>query len=343
MIAYSCVVDASIKLYHEACVWIRCLRALGGIPPDQIFVHVVAGVPHEVVDELSRFGCVIVEVPPFHPDHKPSNKLRQLEPTRYAGASAVVLLDADMELLTAYDSAALAADTVSGVPVFAATPSLPVWRVMLEEYGARLASEAAIPSVTAALRPGDGSPRTYRNNLNGGLYAIPMPVLRRIGSDWQSIARDLLAHRDKLQGVDPRYTDQISFGLAMHGHGLLAHILDIGHNCPPIRVPHGPVTAIHAMRKFDHTLYNPDGTHIRAVPNPNEDRLLALDDIIREVNGLPVAAPFHFYRSALLHTLRGDKAAADLATERARATGALTEEHLRRLAHAAAGMRASAT
>lgn len=343
MIAYSCVVDASIKLYHEACVWIRCLRALGGIPPDQIFVHVVAGVPHEVVDELSRFGCVIVEVPPFHPDHKPSNKLRQLEPTRYGGADAVVLLDADMELLTSYDSAALAADTVSGVPVFGLIPPLAVWRKILQEYGSNLPSEAAIPSVPSALRTRDDSAQTYRNNLNGGLYAIPMPVLRRIGPDWQSIARDLLQHRHKLHGAQACYTDQIAFALAMHGQGLLAHILDIGHNCPPIRIPHGPVTAIHAMRKFDHTLYDPDGTHIRALPNPNEDRLLALDDIIREVNGLPVAAPFHFYRSAVLHTLRGDKAAADRATERARATGLLTDQHMRRLTHAAAGMRPSST
>ena len=233
MIAYSCVVDASIKLYHEACVWIRCLRSLCGIPPDQIFIHVVAGVPGEVVDELASFGCTMVEVQPFDPDHKPSNKLRQLVPTRYDGARWVVLLDADMELLAAYDASSLAADTVSGVPVFGPNPSLPVWRAMLEEGGADPTPDADVPTVTVATGWRPDSPQTYRNNLNGGLYALPLPVLHRIGPDWQSIARDLLAHRDRLRGVDPRYTDQISFALAMHRHGLLAHILDVGTNCPP--------------------------------------------------------------------------------------------------------------
>lgn len=337
MIAYSCVVDASIKLYHEACVWVRCLRALCGIPADRIFMHVVAGVPAEVVNEFRRFGCNIVEVEPFHPDHKPSNKLRQLEPTRYGGVGTVVLLDADMELLVAYDAAGLAGDTVSGVPVFGPNPPLDVWLAILRAFGADLPAGTDIPSVTVATGWRPDSPQTYRNNLNGGLYAVPLPVLRRIGPGWQSIARDLLEHREKLRGADSTYTDQIAFALAMHGQGLLAHILDIGGNCPPIRVSHGPVTAIHAMRKLDHKLYNPDGTHIRVVPNPNEERLLVLDEIIREVNGLAVAAPYHFYRAAMLHALRGEAAAASLAGDRARATGHLTPEHLRRLAAAGAG------
>lgn len=342
MIAYSCVVDASIKLYHEACVWIRCLRTLCGIPPDRIFVHVVAGVPAEVVDELARFGCAMVEVEPFHLDHRPSNKLQQLVPTRYDAAQWVVLLDVDVELLAPYDAAVLADETVSGVPVFGPNPPLPVWRAMLEARGADLPADGDIPTVTVATGWRPDSPQTYRNNLNGGLYAMPLAVLRRIGPAWRSIAHDLLQHREKLQGADPAYTDQISFALAMHGHGLLANILDIGNNCPPIRLSHGPVTGIHAMRKLDHTLYSPDGTHIRAVPNPNEDRLLALDEIIREVNGLAVAAPYHFYRAAMLHALRGDAAAASLAADRARATGQLTPDHLRRLAAAAAGASASA-
>lgn len=337
MIAYSCVVDASIKLYHEACVWIRCLRSLAGIPPERIFVHVVTGVPGAVVDELARFGCTVVEVRPFHPDHKPSNKLRQLDARRYGDTAAVVLLDADMELLTAYDPAAFAADTVSGVPVFGSIPPLPVWRAMLQARGTDLPPDTDIPTTAVATGWRPDAPRTYRNNLNGGLYACPLPVLRRISADWQSIAHDLLAHQDKLQGANAAYVDQISFALAMHGHGLLAHIIDVGNNCPPIRLSHGPVTAIHAMRKFDPTLYEPDGTHIRIVPNPNEDRLLALDDIIREVNGLAIAAPYHFYRTAVLHALRGDTAAARAFADRARGTGHLSPDHLRRLEAAGAG------
>lgn len=323
MIAYSCVLDNSLKLFWEILVLTRSLCNLCGARGEQIFIHVVDGVADEVVSPLRDLGVNIVEIQPFDLRFRPMNKLRQLNQESFVDFDCVAFLDTDMEVLAPYKSADFDPLTVSGVPVFGSIPEMPIWASLLKSRN--------FPTPPRTVPVGGAGPngtQTYCNNLNGGLYLIPVSLIKRLATEWCGIAQELRSDHAKLCGAVPVYIDQIAFGLAMAQLGLAANILPVDKNCPPGMVGYRPVCAIHGMAKFDHRLYHPDGTHIRKHDAPAGERLTALDEIVRGVNEDPIARPFHLFRSMLIEARLDDWAAAETAGHNAVATGQLTASQL---------------
>jgi len=232
--SYSIVVDASPRFGRQAVAWVRCALTLARVPPADLQVNVVPGVPDAFVAGMRRWGVPCRRLPQDDLTLGPLNKLRQLRPGALPHAPVTVLCDCDT-VFTSTLPDFRAASGISGKLVDIGNPPMRYWRTLFLILGLRVDDDGL--RVTRNGRP------TYRNNVNGGLYVVPDDVRDELFTAWRGFARTLLTHPDYVRPW--RYhTDQIAFGLACARLGVTVNLLADGLNYPLHIRPTdgGPVT-----------------------------------------------------------------------------------------------------
>lgn len=233
--SYSIVVDGSPRFGRQAVAWVRCALTLARVPPADLQVNVVPGVPDAFVAGMRCWGVRCRRLPPDDLALGPLNKLRQLRPGVLPQAPVTVLCDCDTVFTTALPDFGTACG-VAGKLVDIGNPPMRYWRTLFLVLGLRVDEEG--------LRVTRNGRTTYRNNVNGGLYVVPDDVRDELFAAWRGFARTLLAHPDYVRPW--RYhTDQIAFGLACARLGVSVNLLADRLNYPlHLLPPDGrPVTA----------------------------------------------------------------------------------------------------
>lgn len=305
-VVLSTVLDYTAKLVHEALLFRRVAVEVAGVDPADVVIHQLETVPDTTARAVAG-PCRLVRANAFSKARPHANKIVQCESGCYRGADAVALLDADMLVLARFDAEDVR-PTVAGVPVFGETPATGVLAAIFER--ARLHLPAMLELCGA-----DGTRyRTLHNNLNGGLYLLPIDRLDAFGAAWATSARRLIDEPAGLAGADPLYTDQLAAALAISALGLTAHHLPAGKNAPPALAIIRPVEVLHDFSKHDPARRHPDG-RLRSLPAIAERReRRAVSRLIAEVDAHPLGAPFAAYKRfrAALYAHAFDAAAAEI-------------------------------
>ena len=137
---------------------------------------------------------------------------------------------------------------------------------------------------------------THRNNLNGGLYLVPEPLVAPFGEAWAREVDRLLEGTAAREGASDSFCDQIAAGLALSRLGLRADHLPVARNCPPSLARHLAAQIIHDFAKFA-TEDRDEAGHLRTTAEiAASPERAALARIIDEVNASPVGEGFDAYR-----------------------------------------------
>jgi SAM-dependent methyltransferase len=232
-LAFSCVVDRNDAIERAVLIWAHSLIALEGVDPATVFVHTVAP-DLDVLGPLQTLGVQIVHIDRFG-DGRHCNKLAQpLSPAEF-DADVVILNDCDIAFTGRFAQAirreaAIAIRrnprTVLGKTVDFCNPPLDRMARLMAAFDLGPPDPLAHDTLSA-----DPMPRGY---FNGGMYAIPAPLLSEFGHAWQGWATRLLGS-DKALGILGQYAwhiDQISFYFASRELDMAVHGLDERYNFP---------------------------------------------------------------------------------------------------------------
>ncbi|WP_218961117.1 hypothetical protein [Ruegeria sediminis] len=203
------------------------------IEPNQIFVHTVEP-DLAVLEPLARLGVQIVEIERFG-DGKHCNKLAQpLSPAEY-DADILIMNDCDIAMTGSFlpaikHEAAIAFENggrfALGKTVDFCNPPLAIMSRLMTHF--QIGAPTPLAFDTLAMEP---MPKGY---FNGGVYGLPVPLLKEFGSVWQEWATRLLesGKAREILGDFLWHVDQISFYFAMRELAIHAHTLDERFNFP---------------------------------------------------------------------------------------------------------------
>lgn len=195
------------------------------------------------------------------------NKLQQFDNVMASGAQYVVMCDSDIGFMV--DPCTLVrADMVQAKPVDLCNPPSEMLSHIFDLAGFPNARFDTQPEFQAEeLRD-----RTHRFNCNGGLYILPVEMLRRMAPVWRRYAELCLTQQEVL-GRAAVHCDQISFALALEELALPFNPLEARHNFPlhfakSSYAHHGHLRpeVLHYHRKMGPhgTILGPDVPNIRA-------------------------------------------------------------------------------
>ena len=209
-ILYSFVVDRGSKFAYQAWHLAHSLVTHCGALPSDIHIQCTPTADVGARQLFDAAGFRTHTLTPFG-DKKYCNKLAQIENLPCDEALAVVLLDTDT-IAVGDLRTWISGNTIRAKAVDFQNPPLDTLR--------EIAS-------LAELEPGDicttdaGEADTLVGNCNGGMYAIPGYLARRLSAEWKRWANWLLAHPEPLRRVNREiHVDQVSFWLALRATGL---------------------------------------------------------------------------------------------------------------------------
>lgn len=232
---YSVVVDGTPRICRQAVAWTRCALTLAGIAPDHLQVNVMSSVPAAFTAGMARWGVECRRLRDDRVSAGPLNKIRQLEPGVIPSALLTVLCDCDTVFTAALPEFA-SSSGLCGKLVDIGNPPLRYWRTLFLVLGLRMTGDA--------VRVARNGRRTYRNNVNGGLYMIREDVREDLFRAWRAFTGTLLTNPGYVRPW--RYhIDQIAFGLACAWLGLTVDLVDDRMNYPlHLRPPAGSVSEL---------------------------------------------------------------------------------------------------
>lgn len=224
----SLVVDDQPKFLVQAWNLILSLKACGSFPAPgvRLLLHYTKQVDARRLTVFKALGAELVEIEPFGSGAALyCNKLRQLETPAVLEVDQVLLLDADVVVLSSLTSLLADNGAVRAKVVDAPKPREPVLRALFAAAG-----QTVDPSrwTAPSLFPSDLVPAT---NCNGGVYLIPGAAISVLASAWPRWARFCLEQKDILSN-SLHNADQLGFCLAMEETGLPFRPLDIADNFP---------------------------------------------------------------------------------------------------------------
>lgn len=223
----SFVVDDAAKFQMQAWLFLHSLSKLGLSPRTQILL-VHCGKLHDAVRRKAETcGAQVTKVDRFGTGASAyCNKLQQLPAVLATQASYAVLCDTDLGFLI--DPCTLTKpDVVRAKPVDKTNPAPALLRQILDRAGFADTQLTQMPDFAAR----DPSNLTHRLNCNGGLYALPLDLLRDLEPAWRRWAEFSLTQGDLL-GRALIHSDQIGFCLAMLDLGLAYDPLEAEDNFP---------------------------------------------------------------------------------------------------------------
>lgn len=221
-VRFSCVVDKHARFTVQAWAWFTTLRHVAGRGLAEIVLHVVEGTPTDRLSYLRGLGVEVRTVCRFDERHPYSNKLAQLDSLALADASTVVLTDCDLAFAGRIDALFAGGEAVAAKRVDMGEPDYARWRQIF------MAAGFSDPDLGLSTHTKEA---TYVHNYNGGIYVLEQPAFRALGEAWPRWNRWLL-DRPELLGREIFYTDQVSFGLAIHELGLTVRMLSSEFNFP---------------------------------------------------------------------------------------------------------------
>lgn len=204
-IIYSFIVDAHPKFAYQGWLLARSLCAFCDAAPSEINVQVTAEVPVDVRQIFANEGYVVHQLARFG-DGRWCNKLSQLPNLATQDCDYIVLLDTDTIAVSDLR------DFFHGQFVHAKVVDFPN------------PSLAALRDIFAAagLAPPDrmkvdaSHHETYIGNSNGGLYAVPRPLVGIFSEEWRTWAIWLLENPRILQREGKlMHVDQVAAALAL--------------------------------------------------------------------------------------------------------------------------------
>ena len=234
---FTCVVDADPRFHLEALRWYATLDRVVGVDPADLVVHAVGGSETEVLGYLRDRGVSVVDVECFDERSPHCNKISgALSLARLGVDGVAVLTDTDVALVEDARRISLGAKEVGFRPVGAGNPPLHVLEKLFEAAGVETPRRVPIEFATS---PGQ---RTLSGHGNGGLYAVPGPLLPTLAAAWERWARWILDHRDLLQTWSV-FVDQTAMTLALAEGGMHPRPLGLKWNfntANPRRIPARP-------------------------------------------------------------------------------------------------------
>jgi hypothetical protein len=249
--AVSCLMDSKPKFQEQTLIWISALRACDAQSSFEIFVHYISPQPAELLKQLERAGCHLVEVAPFGAGAaKYCNKLQQLQTFLGAEFDEVVLTDTDVVFVRSPQKL-VGTDAVRAKIVDLPNPT--------QDVLAKLIARAGFGSVELSGRPDFAkcSP-THLYNCNGGCYVFPGRVLPEFSDLWLKWSRFCLEQEDLL-GEKLIHADQLGFMFAMIEGGFEFDALPCTANFPThfpansySKLPNRAIMALHYHDKLDH-------------------------------------------------------------------------------------------
>ena len=224
-INYSCVVDNHDKFKKQGWIWLNSLIALGGINPDNIWVHCVVGMDSEYIKKCEKIGANVEIIEPFG-DKKYCNKLAQMSNAKLKDADVVILMDTDMIMLKNFEEQLVDLDCICGKIVD--LPHNPPKHVIDEVYQIAGLTKT-LPDYLTECEPS----YTYGANFNGGLYVIPRKYYDIIETDWQKWALWLLENGKPMYDAGKEaHIDQVSFSMTVQENELNIKYLNRAYNYP---------------------------------------------------------------------------------------------------------------
>jgi hypothetical protein len=242
-VRFSCVVDKHPRFTVQAWAWFTTLRHVARRSLTEIVFHVVEGMPPDRLSYLRGLGAEVRTVPRFDVRHPCSNKLAQLHSLALAHADRIVLTDCDLAFAGRVDALFAGRDAVAAKRVDTGKPHYEHWKVIFAAAG------FSAPGIGLSTHTREA---TYIHNFNGGVYVLTQSAFRALGGAWPWWNRWLL-DRPQLLGRREFYTDQVSFGLAVHELGLPIRPLSSQFNFPTQHpnVERVVPTILHYHRRVD--------------------------------------------------------------------------------------------
>jgi hypothetical protein len=234
---FSCVVDSDPRFHLEALRWYATLERVVGVDPADLVVHAVGGSETEVLRYLRGRGVSVVDVEAFDERSPHCNKISgALSMARADLDGVVVLTDTDIAMVQDARLIDLGAREVGFRPVGAGNPPIHVLENLFEAAGLKTP-----PRVRIEFAPTPGQ-RTLSGHGNGGLYALPGPLLPTLAVAWERWAHWVLDHRDLLETWST-FVDQVAMTLALAEGEVRPRPLGLEWNFPtnnPKRIPARP-------------------------------------------------------------------------------------------------------
>lgn len=223
----SCVVDEAPLFQVQAWLFLHALSKLVNPDDTRIILNHCAPLHDLLRDKAAQTGAQLHSVARYGTGPAAyCNKLQQLDNVIASGAQYAVMCDTDMGFLI--DPCTLArAGRVRAKPVDLGNPPAGVIRKIFDLAGFAAAPLDVVPEFQEAGR----TERTHRFNCNGGLYILPVEMLRRLAPVWRKYAAFCL-EQQALLGDAAIHCDQISFALAMEALELPFAPLEAAHNFP---------------------------------------------------------------------------------------------------------------
>ncbi len=234
---FACVVDADPRFHLEALRWYATLDRVVGVDPAHLVVHAVGGSGSEVLGYLRDRGVTVVDVESFDESSPHCNKISgAVSLARHGVDGVAVLTDTDIAVVRDGRLIALGAKEVGFRPVGSGNPPLYVLENLFAAAGVEVPRRVPIEF---ASKSGE---RTLSGHGNGGLYAVPGPLLPTLAAAWERWARWVLDHRDLLETWSV-FVDQVAMTLALADEGIRPRPLGLEWNFPtnnPRRIPARP-------------------------------------------------------------------------------------------------------
>jgi len=205
-ILYSTVIDNTENFLLQGYLWARSLIENANVNPWNIVVNVVDD--HTLDLNALRSLDINIALSPRFGDGRYCNKAGQIDGLRKYESDYFALMDADIFVIYPIPEI-YKNQRLSGKIVDLANPRIAVLDELFME-----ANFIARPKITKADIEKNKS--TYKSNLNGGFYVIPVEHINPIDNAWKKWILWILDHPDSLSQVRKlHHTDQIAFSMAL--------------------------------------------------------------------------------------------------------------------------------
>jgi hypothetical protein len=228
---YACLLDVKPKFVYQLWVWVTTLLDEAGVPPSDLYVHVVRrghGFEPAVEAYLRERGVRYGYVEPYGNGHF-QNRMRQLENPVLREREYAVLCDTDLAFLAPLDPW-IGLGGVCAKEVDVPNPPLP----QLEELFRRAGFDRFPATTRCTVDDGE----TFVSNCNGGVWILRTELFDELARRWPRWLQWTSWQRDLL-GVHIFHVMQIAFALTLWEMGEpvvpLPAVANFPTNAPPER------------------------------------------------------------------------------------------------------------
>jgi hypothetical protein len=204
--AYSCLLDMKPKFVYQFWVWLTMLLDEAGVPPSDVFVHIVPRPDPEPAVEayLRARGVAFRYVEPVG-NGRFSNRIAQLESVFLREREYAVLCDLDLAIMAPLDPW-IGLGGICAKEVDYANPPVELLEALYRRAGFDRFPERKRCSFEDA--------ETYVTNCNGGVWILRTALFDALLARWKHWLQWVTEHEDLL-GRYMLHMTQISFSLAV--------------------------------------------------------------------------------------------------------------------------------